>query len=114
MTKPHNLLSARAVATIKRPGRHSDGGCLYLKVTKTGQGITKSWTFMYARAGKQREAGFVPVAAVSLAQARVKAAEARALLAKGLDPLDAKKGAREAEASRKTFGQCADALLAAK
>jgi integrase len=82
-----------------------------LTIGKTG---AKRWTFMFERRGRQREAGFGSIAAVSLAEARAKAAECRSLLAKGVDPLDAKKAARHADASRQTFGQCADALIASK
>jgi integrase len=46
--------------------------------------------------------------AVSLARAREKAAEARALVAEGLDPLAAKQAARRIP----TFGEAADALIA--
>jgi hypothetical protein len=36
-------LSARTVATIAEPGRHSDGDGLYLNVTAGG---ARSWLFM--------------------------------------------------------------------
>jgi hypothetical protein len=36
------------------------------------------------------------------------------MLAKGIDPLDAKKADQEAAAARKTFGQCADELIKSK
>jgi integrase len=111
MAKQLHRLSARAVATLTKPGRHADGGGLYLTIGKTG---AKRWTFMFERRGRQREAGFGSIAAVSLAEARAKAAECRSLLAKGVDPLDAKKAARHADASRQTFEQCADALIASK
>ena len=51
---------------------------------------------------------------MTLAQARDKAAEYRSLLAKSIDPLDAKKAAQEATAARKTFGECADELIKSK
>ena len=99
---------------MKKPGRHTDGQNLYLTISKTGAGVSKRWTFMYSYAGKQREAGFGPVATVSLAEAREKAAGYRSMLAKGIDPLDAKKGAIAAAKARKTFGQCADELIKSK
>ena len=49
-----NKLTARFVETVKKPGRHSDGGGLYLNVTKTG---AKSWVFMWKRDGRRREMG---------------------------------------------------------
>jgi hypothetical protein len=40
--KKLNRLSARAVATLTKTGRHADGGGLYLTIAKTG---AKRWTF---------------------------------------------------------------------
>jgi hypothetical protein len=106
-----NLLSARSVATLTKPGRHADGGNLYLKVEKSG---AKRWVFFYIFKGRQREAGLGGVQSVPLIKAREKAREWRALLAEGIDPLDAKKAAISALARRRTFGEVADCFLAAK
>jgi hypothetical protein len=110
-----NKLTARAVATLKKPGRHSDGGGLYLRIDTSG---AKRWVFMWERKtdGKrvQREAGFGSVHAMTLAQARDKAAEFRSLLAEGVDPLEAKAAAMAKRESRRTFGQVAEVFLAAK
>lgn len=107
-----NRLSARGVASITEPGRHADGGNLYLNVTKTG---AKSWVFFYRLNKKQREMGLGPYPAVSLADAREAAIEARRLLAVGEDPLDARKAARAAakaaKASELTFGEYADQFI---
>jgi integrase len=112
MARHSNRLTARSVASLKKPGRHADGQNLYLKISADAS--SKSWVFMFDLAGRQREGGLGSIASVSLAQAREKAAEWRALLAKGLDPLEARKAAHEAEAARKTFGQCAEELIKAK
>jgi hypothetical protein len=48
-----NRLSARQVETLKKLGRHADGGNLYLKVTPDG----RRWVFLYSLNGKQREMG---------------------------------------------------------
>ena len=114
MARQPKRLTARTVATMTKPGRHADGGNLYLTISKTGAGVSRRWTFLYSLAGKQREAGFGPAAAVTLAEAREKAAGYRSMLAKGIDPLDAKKADQEAAAARKTFGQCADELIKSK
>ena len=100
-------LSARAVATIKEPGRHSDGGNLYLSVSKTG---SRSWIFMWSRDGRQREMGLGPAGDVTLAAARALALEARRQMLEGLDPLAEKVRVR----SVPTFGEAADAHIAAK
>ena len=49
MGKAVKKLSARAVATIAKPGRHSDGDGLYLNVTRSG---ARSWLFMWKKDGK--------------------------------------------------------------
>jgi integrase len=114
MGRQAKRLTARTGATLKTPGRHSDGGNLYLSISKTAAGLSKRWTFMYAIGGRQREAGLGSAAVVSLAEARTKAAEWRSILAKGIDPLAARKGATEAEGKRRTFGQVASELIEAK
>lgn len=40
MARPEKLLSARTVATLVKPGMHSDGGGLYLRIDEKGR---KSW-----------------------------------------------------------------------
>ncbi len=100
-----NRLSARTVATLSKPGRHADGGGLYLLCKVSG---AKSWVFMWKRDGRQREMGLGSVLGVSLAVAREKAAEARAELAAGRDPL----GTRD-RLKAKTFGDLADAHIQA-
>jgi integrase len=88
-----------------KPGRHSDGGGLYLNVSSTG---TKSWLFMWVPAGgKRREMGLGAYPVVTLAKARMKAAENRLAVENGRDPIADKD--KEAEP---TFGDCADKFLA--
>jgi integrase len=99
-----NRLSARAVATLKKPGRHADGGGLYLTVDKSG---SKRWTFMFEQAGRQREAGLGGVNSVPLAKAREIAAEFREAIAAGRDPIAERQADRQAQRARKTFWECA-------
>ena len=112
-------LSARQAATITKPGRHADGGNLYLSVSSEGW---RRWTFLYRErgTGRLREMGLGPAigpkrAGLSLADARRKAAQARQLLYNGTDPLDDKQAAKEAaELARrqaKTFGEFADQFI---
>lgn len=109
-----NKLSAKGVAALKVPGRHSDGGNLYLTISKTG---AKAWVFFYRKDGKQREMGLGSYPAVALADAREAAVEARRLLAQGGDPLTSKRTAKaEAKAAddaRITFGAYAASYVAA-
>ncbi|HWX13647.1 MAG TPA: Arm DNA-binding domain-containing protein, partial [Methylocella sp.] len=48
------ILTALSVQRLSKPGRHADGGNLYLYVDKTGG---KKWTFFYQLAGRQHEMG---------------------------------------------------------
>src|ERR1019366_3696524 len=103
MARGQKRLTAVAVAAMKTPGRHADGGNLYLTISRTADGLSKRWTFLYALNGKQREAGFGSATTVTLAEARERAANYRSKLSAGVDPLAAKQAAREAENARRTF-----------
>ncbi len=87
MARRLTRLTARGVATLKKPGRHADGGNLYLAITRTLAGLSKRWTFLFSFGGKQREAGLGPASKISLAEAREKADEYRSLLAKSIATL---------------------------
>src|SRR3954470_15835277 len=102
MARHLNRLSARTVATATKPGRHSDGGGLYLNVTRSG---ARSWVFMWKVAGRRREIGLGSLRDVPLARAREKASEARGHLADGRDPLTAR-----TKPHCISFGEAADAL----
>ena len=104
MTRQLNRLSPRAVATLAKPGRHADGGGLYLSI---GPGEARRWVFLFRWRGRLREMGLGGLSSVPLAKARVRAAEARALVADGVNPLDAKR----AQEAVPTFGEMADAVV---
>jgi integrase len=103
-----NRLSARAVETLG-PGFHADGGCLYLDVDDKGR---RRWVFMYTRRGKTRYVGLGSAGrgGVSLKAARERAAEGRALLKAGRDPLTEWRTPDEEEVP--TFGVAADEYVA--
>ncbi|TCR07355.1 site-specific integrase [Neorhizobium sp. JUb45] len=103
-----NKLSARGVASIVKPGRHGDGGGLYLVVDKSG---AKRWVFLYRRDDKLREMGLGGLKSVTLARARELASEARTNLQAGIDPIAAKNSS--APVAVPTFGDEADAFIAA-
>lgn len=104
MARQLHTLSARTVATLTKPGRHSDGGGLYLNITASG---ARSWVFMWKTDGKRREMGLGSQRDVPLAKARERAAEARQKLADGQDPI----AARDNKPRVMTFGEAADALI---
>lgn len=110
-------LNARKVETLTEPGRHSDGGNLYLFITPNGG---KRWVFAYRGAPKpgsknnryEMGLGSAGPTGVSLKDARDKAAEARRLLSEGKDPLTAKRQTEKAERTIPTFGAFADEYIA--
>lgn len=103
MGRQIDKLTTRKVDTTKAPGRHSDGGGLYLNVTESG---AKSWLFMFKKAGRRREMGLGSARDVPLARARTLASEARQHVAAGRDPL-----AMRAKPASMTFGEAAAALV---
>jgi len=111
------------------PGKHADGGGLWLQVTGgSGGTLYRSWLFRYAtgevetsKTGKprrvERAMGLGRYPDTSLVEARRKAAEQRKLREQGIDPLKARddRRATQALASAKTltFDQCRRAYIAA-
>jgi integrase len=109
-----NRLSALKVARAREPGLLADGNGLYLQVTSAN---ARSWIFRYHRNGRSREMGLGSLNAVSLAAARLKAAECRAMLADDIDPISARKAERGhralEDAHGMTFDQCAEGYIKA-
>ena len=91
-------------------GMHSDGGGLFLKV----RGGSRSWVFRFTKDGKKREKGLGSVGAVSLAQAREKAAQAHEAVAQGLDPIEVTVAPVRAPAAVPTFREAATAYIQRK
>lgn len=79
-------LGAQQVATIWRRGSTHVGGVrgLVLNVTMYG---SRSWLLRYQVGGRRRDLGLGSYPSVTLAQARDFAREARAKLARGIDPV---------------------------
>src|ERR1700690_3974607 len=105
MARQINRLNARAVATISVYGRHADGGGLYLAISPNGG---RRWVFLYRWHGKPTEIGLGSARDVTLARARELAAQARAKLAEGINPRDARRPLEGA-----TFGECANRVIEA-
>ncbi len=121
MAQELKRLTARFVETAKTPGKFSDGANLYLVVKPSGK---KSWLFIYRFGGRQREMGLGSTLNVSLKAARDEAEAARALLGRGIDPLEwrveqartaaAQAAAEAARRAKATFGEFALDLLKGK
>lgn len=120
MTRAIHKLPARRVATIKKPGRHSDGGGLYLQVRphlNGSVGVTKSWLFRFMIDGRAREMGLGSLDNVSLAEARQLAADYRKQVRDGIDPINKRIAertvAKAANVDRKSFEWCAGKYISA-
>src|ERR1700731_1721705 len=68
---------------LKTPGRHSDGGGLYLSIDGDGR---RRWVFLYVRRGRRVELGLGGGRDMALASARTEATGLRAMLVNGEDP----------------------------
>lgn len=68
------------------PGKHADGGGLYLQVSDA----SARWVFRYSINKRRREAGLGAAHHTTLAEARRKASAMRTELSRGFDPLEVK------------------------
>lgn len=110
MANAINRLTARKVQSLDAPGRHADGGGLYLNVSPSG---TKSWIMLYRMGGKRHEMGLGSINAVPLVMARELAAEARQKIAVGINPLQAKAASPPPVPTKVvTFAEVAEAYMA--
>ncbi|MFS8051545.1 tyrosine-type recombinase/integrase [Rhizobium sp. BR 317] len=101
-----NVLTVKSIA-VSKAVKLRDGGGLWL-VTKGGG---RYWIFSYTFAGLRREMGIGPLHTVSLADARERAEEARAMVRRGLDPLAARKEEQAETPKLMTFGAYADSFV---
>jgi integrase len=110
-----NRLSARTVEVITMPGRHADGGGLYLIVDAQRGGTdqprkpARRWAFIFRWDGRLREMGLGGAASIPLSRARELAAQYRAMLAGNENPIEVRRAeARtQAQAAARTFGELA-------
>src|SRR5262249_9491484 len=113
-------LTPTAVKNAK-PGKRSDGtprakiypdgGGLYLQVTPGESRVSRSWIFRYATLQrKERYMGLGSLETVTLADARLKAADCRKLIEQGKDPIETREAQRAASAAQAvqtvTFDEC--------
>jgi integrase len=93
----------------------ADGFGLWLQYTPKYD--SRSWLFRYRFDSADRQMGLGSTITTSLAEARKRAQDARDLIARGIDPREARNKAKrermEAAAKRKTFKECADLYIAA-
>jgi integrase len=105
-----NKLTDTKIKAIKKAGVYGDGDGLFVRMHPGG---SKSWFFIYQRDGKRRELGIGSLggtAPVTLALARRKAEEIRAMLGEGRDPHAERVAAKAA--SEHTFQKVAEKFIA--
>jgi integrase len=108
MGRAIHKLTALQVARITEPGLHLDGGGLYLAVAARG---SKKWVFRF----KRRDMGLGGYPATSLADARRKAADARQMLLRGEDPIEARKAVEAMNKPQRglTFDEASERYISA-
>tara|TARA_B110000503_G_C7131389_1_gene406947 strand:- start:572 stop:1810 length:1239 start_codon:yes stop_codon:yes gene_type:complete len=117
MPKVARELKAVEVKRLTKPGLHAVGGVsgLQLQVNKTG---ARSWVLRSKVGAKRKDIGLGGFPDVTLAQAREKARTTKEMIQQGLDPVAERKAARTAliaaQATNKTFDQCAEQFLIKK
>jgi integrase len=127
MARTLNRLTDRKVRAA-RAGMYADGGGLWLRVDGADDSLNRRWVFRYAtgeaivgaggkRRSRERQMGLGPIDAVTLAEARQRAAECRKLRQQGTDPIAEQRAMRAsrvaAAAHALTFDQCADQYIEA-
>lgn len=108
MSRDKHRLSARAVATLQEPGRHADGGGLYLAIDEKKR---RRWVYRFRWGTKVRDLGLGACPPVSLSDAREMAEQARRLVALGKDPIAERRKAEAEAMTPVTFGQAVEELL---
>src|SRR5215204_5034264 len=105
MARAVKRLSARSVETITKPGHHADGDGLYLVVDRSG---ARRWAFIFHSRGKRREMG---LGRMGLKEAREAADDARRQIRLGVDPIMARRSARDIRAAIPSFATIASEVI---
>jgi integrase len=92
-----------------KPFKLTDGGGLYVAVSPTGK---KTWRYQYALDGKRPEVTIGGYPELSVAEARERHAEYRAMVEKGIDPAQHKQGEKKARKVRAAEGEARDTFEA--
>ncbi len=116
MARLIDQLTEAKIRALTDVGLHPDGRGLYLQVRPGG---ARSWIFRFTLNRRTRDMGLGSLVDVSLVKARAKAADARALVANGIDPIDQSSAQRAtvrapAAVSGPTFEEEAEAYMAGK
>ncbi len=86
--KPLNRLTQAKIKNIKSPIKLCDGGGLWIVAQAGRTGLNTKWVFRYKLFNINRNMGLGSYPDVTLAEAREKASEYRALIRDNIDPID--------------------------
>ena len=103
MSRARNRLTATRVKALVTPGRHADGGGLYLRIRPSG---SRSWVYNYTANRRRRDVGLGSADDVSLSEARALADRCRDARKAGRDPRSALRSTEGV-----TFAEAAAALI---
>lgn len=99
-TLPLSDLQIRQAKPKDKPYKLFDGGGLFLEVSTSGG---KLWRLKYRLGGLEKKHSLGAFPAVSLADARHRRDEIRAMMAKGIDPAAARKAEKYAQSNEGSF-----------
>jgi integrase len=109
------MLKAKEIEHAK-PGMHSDGNGLYLRVQNSG---AKGWIFRFQLNGRRREMGLGILEDKPVVDARTEALNLSKLVRQGIDPIEERKAQRIADLSNSirkvpTFSEAATQFIDSK
>jgi integrase len=106
-------LTTATARSLRAPGKYLDGHGLVLHVVSERK---RYWVFRYQRDGRERSMALGNADVLSLAEVRKLHTEARAALARGVDPLaereEAQRALKAERAAAVSFGEAADRYIA--
>jgi integrase len=106
-------LDTQTIKNLKKPGRYTDALAmgLHLWVKDSNK---KYWIYRYTIGGKQKNIGLGPYPDIGLADARIKAIEAKKKVVNGIDPKPQKETRIDAEKQKTTFSEFAKHFIETK
>ncbi len=106
-------LDTQTIKNLKKPGRYTDALAMGLHLW-VKDGDKKYWIYRYTMEGKQKNIGLGPYPDVGLADARIKAIEAKKKVMNGIDPKPHKETRVEMEKQKTTFSEFAKQFIESK
>jgi len=106
-------LDTQTIKNIKKPGRYTDALAMGLHLW-VKDSYKKYWIYRYTIGGKQKNIGLGPYPDVGLADARIKAIEAKKKVVNGIDPKPQKETRVDSEKQKTIFSEFAKQFIETK